>query len=547
MAEKAEGNALFAEEIASFLVERGMVRRSAAGLEFDAAAVERALPGSVQSLIASRVGRLSDLDRALLQAAAVIGRRFDSNLLAIVSGATVDVEARLTAMRALDLVYQDDKSGDYIFKHALVRDALYDGLLSVPRAAFHLKAATEIERRSGNRLGEVADDLAYHYGRANSPGKAFQYCVMAGTKSLGVYSLDEAERHFRKAFEFAEAHPNLATDRQLTGLMERFTYLLNLNTRSIELCAVVEKYRTRIEQIGDSPDLVMVLHHYGFALITRSMFREARVTGDRAFAIADRLGDDRARAYARASRILCSTILAPMSPEEVEREGQLALEEAKQKPDGYIENWVPFVLCWDFMHRFEINRAKSFAHNIVQNARERSDPRALGLGLFSLGWVNIVDEQFADALAHGEEGEKVAVLPLDRLVSTQVKGIALIGHRQVDDGSRILTELREQFTKNDWRYNCSGTDLILGLASIMQGKLAKGTSQIRSYIAEFRAARLPPCCRLGARSSCRSVPGAPNRQREAGHPRATAKSCLPHLHFALCGSNRLAAALASVG
>jgi class 3 adenylate cyclase/tetratricopeptide (TPR) repeat protein len=484
VAEKAEGNALFAEETASFLVERGMVRRAANGLEFDAAAVERALPGSVQSLIASRVGRLSAPDRALLQAAAVIGRRFDSNLLATVSGAAVDVEARLTAMQALDLVYQDDKSDDYIFKHALVRDVLYDGLLSIPCAAFHLKAAAEIERRSGNRLGEVADDLAYHYGRANSPAKAFQYGVMAGTKSLGVYSLDEAERHFRKALEIADTHPNVATDRQLTGLMERFTYLLNLNTRSTELCAVVEKYATRMEQIGDSPDLVLVLHHYGVALFTRSMFREARVTGDRAFAIADRLGDHRARAYARASRILCSTIIAPMSPEELEREGQLALEEAKHEPDGYIENWIPFVLCWDFMHRFEINRAKSFAHNIVQNARERSDPRALGLGLWSLGWVDIVDEQFADALAHGEEGEKVAILPVDRLVSTQVKGVALIGLRQVDDGSRILTELREQFTKNDWRYNFYGTDLILSLALIMQGKFAKGISQIRRHIAE---------------------------------------------------------------
>jgi hypothetical protein len=484
VAEKAEGNALFAEEIASFLVERGMVRRSADGLEFDAAAVERALPGSVQSLISSRVGRLSALDRALLQAAAVIGRRFDSNLLATVSGATVGIEERLTAMQALDLVYRDDKSDDYVFKHALVRDALYEGLLSIPCTALHLKAAVEIERRSGNRLGEVADDLAYHYGRADSPAKAFEYGAMAGTKSLGVYSLDEAERHFRKALEIADTHPNVATDAQLTGLMERFTYLLNLNTRSIELCAVVEKYAAWMEKTGDSPDRVLVLHHYSWALFTRSMFREARVIGDRAFAIADRLGDHRALAYARASRIVCSTILAPMSPEELEREGQLALEETNQKSDGYIENWIPWVLCWDWLHRFEISRAKSFAHNIVQNARERSDPRALGLGLWSLGWADIVDEQFADALAHGEEGEKVAVLPLDRLVSTQVKGIALIGLGHVDDGFRILTDLREQFTKNDWRYNIYGSNLILGLALIVQGKLAKGVSHIRRYVAE---------------------------------------------------------------
>ena len=76
IAAKAEGNALFAEEIASFLVERGIVRRSAAGLEFDQAGAAAALPESVQSLLASRVDRLATADRNLLQAAAVIGRRF---------------------------------------------------------------------------------------------------------------------------------------------------------------------------------------------------------------------------------------------------------------------------------------------------------------------------------------------------------------------------------------------------------------------------------------------------------------------------------------
>ena len=73
IAAKAEGNALFAEEIASFLVERGIVRHSAAGLDFDSAAVAAALPESVQSLLASRVDRLAPADRTLLQTAAAVG------------------------------------------------------------------------------------------------------------------------------------------------------------------------------------------------------------------------------------------------------------------------------------------------------------------------------------------------------------------------------------------------------------------------------------------------------------------------------------------
>ena len=153
---KAEGNALFAEEIASFLVERGIVRRSATGLDFDPAAVAAALPESVQSLLASRVDRLAPSDRNLLQTAAVVGRRFDPDLVAWSAGR----RKRRSLFRrhgGARLIHRAEGSNEYVFKHALVRDALYNGLLSGARATLHLKVAEELERRGGNRLTEIAE------------------------------------------------------------------------------------------------------------------------------------------------------------------------------------------------------------------------------------------------------------------------------------------------------------------------------------------------------------------------------------------------------
>ena len=99
-----------------------------------------ALPASVQSLLTARVDRLAPQDRALLQAAAVIGRRFDPQLLAAVAElrrrrrgpARRDAGARSRPSRG-------QVAGDYAFKHALVRDALYQSLLTGPRAALHLE------------------------------------------------------------------------------------------------------------------------------------------------------------------------------------------------------------------------------------------------------------------------------------------------------------------------------------------------------------------------------------------------------------------------
>ena len=62
------------------------------------------MPASVQSLLTARVDRLAPKDLTLLQAASVIGRRFDTQLLAVAVDDIDDIDARLAAMQALDLV-----------------------------------------------------------------------------------------------------------------------------------------------------------------------------------------------------------------------------------------------------------------------------------------------------------------------------------------------------------------------------------------------------------------------------------------------------------
>ena len=225
VAEKAEGNPLFAEEIVSFLTERELLHAKGGKLEFDPGAVAAALPASVQSILNARVDRLSPKDRALLQAASVIGRRFDSELLAVAAEET-DIDNRLASIQALDLVHTDGGSTDYVFKHALVRDALYESLLTERRQGLHARIAEEIEHRSGNRLAEVAEILAYHYSHTSRVGKAFAYLSLAGTKSLSVYSLDEAATHLTAALALLDKNPDCASDAQVTDFLLSYLSLL---------------------------------------------------------------------------------------------------------------------------------------------------------------------------------------------------------------------------------------------------------------------------------------------------------------------------------
>ena len=228
--EKAEGNPLFAEEIITFLMERGILQPVAGKLDFDVSAVATALPASVQGVLTARIDRLKSKDRALLQAASVIGRQFDPSVLAGLVGET-HIDDRLNAMRGLDLIRFEEKAGNYAFKHALVRDALYQSLLNETRTELHAKIAKEIERRSGNRIVEVAEVLAHHYRQTNQVDKAFGYLSMSGSKCLGVYSLDEAAAHLNAALAILDQNPDCASDVQVAEFLETCGRLFNLTRR----------------------------------------------------------------------------------------------------------------------------------------------------------------------------------------------------------------------------------------------------------------------------------------------------------------------------
>ena len=389
IAEKADGNPLFAEEIASFLSERGMVRRIAGKLDFDAAAVATALPASVQSLLTARVDRLLQIDRALLQAASVIGRRFDEELLAAVIGG-IDVNARLTAMRGLDLIRPEGKSSEFAFKHALVRDALYESLLTNARKSLHLRIAEEIESRSGNRLTEVAEILAHHYSQTTRPEKAFVYLSVAGTKSLGIYSLDEATTHFSAALALLDDYPDCASDDQIAEFLLSYASLLNMNLRISAAIDVLGRYLPRIDGLGDNSKVILIRHHYILALLWNTRYREAAAVQQETSPIAARVGDSRSRAYSLAIEIHVSTIVAPKPLDQFEKLKKEAIEAASDTTDAYIQSWTRWAIGWEEFHRGRITNARVSAHELIQVGRTLGDPRSTGQGLALLTWIALM-------------------------------------------------------------------------------------------------------------------------------------------------------------
>ena len=478
--DRADGNALFAEEITSYLLERGVLRRAGARLELDEAAVASKLPPSVQSLLAARVDRLEPEDRALLQAAAVIGRSFDSHLLAVVAGDGLDVERRLHAAVAMDFLTLEKRTGDYVFKHALVRDALYESLLSGPRADLHLKVADEIERRSDNRLTEVAETLAHHFGQTRRSDKAFCYVGMAGQKSLGTYALPEAGTYFRQAEALLDRDPACATDDAFAGFVTGYVLFLQLAYEPKQLREMTEKYRDRVSRLDDRADIVAALHTEVWALVLLLRFPEAWDVQARATQMADRLGDDRSRAYSEAGFFFLDAATCKPSPGIVAR-GETAVAAVLRTGDLYIMAWLRFLVGWNAFHRGHVGRAHAIAEELSRAGSAMRDPRSTGLASLLRCWTSLVFDDCEDALGHAERALETAITPFDKLNAEVGKATALALLRR-PESAPLLTALRTEAAKHDRWYEYVGNDMSFGISLVLQGRFAEGVRQIETSI-----------------------------------------------------------------
>jgi class 3 adenylate cyclase len=485
VAAKVEGNPLFAEEIVSLLTDRAAVRAGGGKVEFDAKAAAM-LPPSVQSVLNARVDQLAPGDRALLQAASVIGRRFDADLLGVVHSDGGDIDARLSAMQALDLVRKESNERDYSFKHALVRDALYESLLTEARNALHARIAKEIERRSGNRLIEVAETLAHHYGHTNETSKAFAYLSMAGSRSLSVYSLDEAEVHFSAAIQLLEAYPECATDQQVGHILVEYTLLENALGKVKNVVEVPGRFADRLERLGDSREIVLIAHQKVFGLCFMTEFESALQVQREMSAMAKRLHDERSEAYAYASELLVSAAVAPKSSEEQALVVQKALHSASKTDDSYIRSIVRWAIAVDELSRGRMKIARDIAEEMGVIGRSSNDPRPIGMGMSILGWIALTSDDYEKALHCASECLRHANTPQERMNALGVKAAALVFLRQLDEGQKELSNIRAQLIEFNWRYELLLMEPAFGVSAILRGQLSKGLRIIEDSVETAR-------------------------------------------------------------
>ncbi|HWC06903.1 MAG TPA: AAA family ATPase [Gemmatimonadota bacterium] len=201
--EKAQGNPFFVEEVVRSLVDDGRIVRGNSGWQVAPGPLELEVPATVQGIVLSRIDRLSEPIKGVLQCASVIGRAFGTELLSAVSDGPLDLEVALRDLENHDLIYLEKTVPveEYSFRHVFTRDTVYRSLLKARRAALHRTVGEAIERLYADRLDEHIEALAHHFERSTDDRKAAEYLVRAGEKATAAYSNEEAFAGLERALE----------------------------------------------------------------------------------------------------------------------------------------------------------------------------------------------------------------------------------------------------------------------------------------------------------------------------------------------------------
>ncbi len=174
IAARAAGNPFFAEEIVRDLAERGVLRGDRGAYSSTVDAAEVSVPATVQATIAARIDRLEPAAKHTLNAAAVIGVRFDLDLLTA-SGVEPSFDELVTA----GLV--DPIGSDYVFHHPLVRTVAYEAQLRSDRVLSHRRVAAAIEAAAPASADENAALIAGHLETAGDLHPAYGWHMRAAS------------------------------------------------------------------------------------------------------------------------------------------------------------------------------------------------------------------------------------------------------------------------------------------------------------------------------------------------------------------------------
>ena len=208
--EKTEGVPFFIEEFIKSLKDLRIIERKDNTYRLIKDIQQLTIPSTIQDVIMARVDSLPERAKEVLQTGSVIEREFSYPLINRIMGLPEkELLSHLSVLKDSELLYERGiyPQSNYIFKHALTREVVYDSILSKRKTKLHEEIGNASEELIKDSLSEHYGVVAEHFIASENYEKGAEYSKLAARKSQKAASFKDAILHGEKRLACLERLP----------------------------------------------------------------------------------------------------------------------------------------------------------------------------------------------------------------------------------------------------------------------------------------------------------------------------------------------------
>jgi class 3 adenylate cyclase/tetratricopeptide (TPR) repeat protein len=439
---KADGNPFFLEQLALHAGEARDLRS------------DLMVPNTIHDVVMARIDRLPDETKRLLQTAAVIGREFPLRLLTAVWQGTGPIEDQLRELSRLEFVYErvETEGSVYVFRHALTQETAYGSLLERHRRTHHSAVGQALEELYGDRLEEVAELLALHFGRSAEAEKSIDYAMLAAEKSQRRWANSEALTYFNDALHRLDLLPDTAENRRrrIDAVIKQGDSKFALGEHAEHIQAL-DQIRALVDQTDD-PRRSATWHYWrGWTHIMTGGRPDIAIDDcNKAAELAVVADLDEIKAYAEAC--LAQVYLIAGRFREAIESGERALAAFESLGNLWWAGRTITHLNPAATALGEWNRSLSYCRRALEHGATLNDVRLKVIGLWRMGAVYVYQGNLERGLQCCEEALALGPLPFDAATAKGIRGYGEIKAGRLDAGVADLAESVAWFKNSRLHY-----------------------------------------------------------------------------------------------
>jgi class 3 adenylate cyclase/tetratricopeptide (TPR) repeat protein len=538
----AQGNPLFVEEMLAMLLDDGVLvlKEGEWVAAVDLTTVH--VPPAISALLAARLDRLSNDERAVLEAASVTGEVFERSAVRelVPDAIATNVDTHLGTLLRKDLIRPSasDIGGEesFRFRHILLRDAAYDAIPKSDRAELHETFAAHLEASLGERASEFEEFTGYHLEQAHrlrtelgahdertaalartasdrlgaAGRRAFERGDMAAAANLlgrgsGLLAPDDPDR-LRNAWRLGQAlgesgalaesvellqetiaRARDAGDEIVAGYAECILWMVlpisDPNVDIDEWEAATDRLIELFERANDRRGAALAWTQKSYSLWFRWRLERSGAAAERAVDHAMAAGDRLTETDMR-SHLLATLGLGPRPLPEAVEAADHTLREARESGHRRLEQAAlrAKAMLAAFVGDFdEARRFMALGRNILRDLGLTIEYWAHAQGG---GRVELLAGDLDAAARELREGcEQLQALGETAFLSTTAAMLALVEFRRGDrDGAQHWLEVTERTASSGDRSSQVGIQIVRGLLLIARGD-PDGEEHLRAGIA----------------------------------------------------------------